>query len=106
MRSMHLCYITLSLCGSFLGTLISLHHYFDPMCHLQICPSSGLPCDCGAAASVKPGAVITTDSGDKLKYGGSAVPGKPSCEPIFPSELRSRVAQPLELPGKLATWYR
>ena len=73
---------------------------------LQICPSSGLPCDCGAAAAVAPGAVITTDSADKLKFGGSALPSKPGCEPIFPSELRSRVAQPLELPGKRATWYR
>lgn len=73
---------------------------------LQICPSSGLPCDCGAAKDVEVGAVVTTDSSDKLKFGGSAVHSKPSCEPIFPSELRSRVAQPLELPGKAATWFR
>ena len=50
--------------------------------------------------------MLTTDSEDKLKCGGRAVPSKPSCEPIFPSELRSRVAKPLELPGKLASWYR
>ena len=74
--------------------------------HPQICPSSGLPCDCGAAATVAPGGMIATDSEDKLKFGGAAAASKPSREPIFPSELRSRVAQPLELPGKLATWYR
>ncbi len=50
--------------------------------------------------------MVTTDSSDKLRFGGGAVPSQPSCEPIFPSELRSRVAQPLELPGKAATWFR
>ena len=74
--------------------------------HSQICPSSGLPCDCGAAADVAPGGMIETDSEDKLKFGGAAKLSKPSREPIFPSELRTRVAQPLELPGKQATWYR
>ena len=74
--------------------------------YLQICPSSGLPCDCGAAANVAPGGMIETDSDNKLKFGGAAKLSKPSREPIFPSELRTRVAQPLELPGKQATWYR
>ena len=53
-----------------------------------------------------PGGMIETDSDDKLKFGGAAKLSKPSREPIFPSELRTRVAQPLELPGKQATWYR
>ena len=86
--------------------VVHVSMFFEVRAALQICPSSGLPCDCGAAASVEPGAVITTNSADKLKFGGSALPSKPGCEPIFPSELRSRVAQPLELPGKRATWFR
>lgn len=72
----------------------------------QICPSSGLPCDCGAAAAVAPGAEVATDSDDKLVIAGSAVSSKPTTEPIFPWELKTRVALPLELPGPLATWYR
>lgn len=73
---------------------------------MQICPSSGLPCDCGAAASVQPGGEVVTDSADKLVIGGAAQPSEPSAEPIFPSELRTRVPPQLELPGPLATWFR
>lgn len=72
----------------------------------QICPSSGLPCDCGAAAAVEPGAEVATDSDDKLVIGGSKVSIRPTTEPIFPSELKTRVPPPLELPGPLATWFR
>ncbi|BDA44652.1 Xanthine dehydrogenase [Coccomyxa sp. Obi] len=72
----------------------------------RICPSSGLPCDCGAAAAVEPGAEVATDSDDKLVIGGSKVSTRPTTEPIFPSELKTRVPPPLELPGPLATWFR
>lgn len=72
----------------------------------QICPSSGLPCDCGAAAAVEPGGEVATDSDDKLVIGGSKVSTRPTTEPIFPSELKTRVPPPLELPGPLATWFR
>lgn len=73
---------------------------------LQICPSSGLPCDCGAASAVETGAEVATDSDDKLVIGGAATSAKPTTEPIFPSELKTRVPKPLELPGPQASWFR
>ncbi len=73
---------------------------------LQICPSSGLPCDCGAATTVEPGAEVATDSDDKLVIGGAAVSAKPTTEPIFPSELKTRISKPLEIPGPQASWFR
>ena len=65
---------------------------------MQVCPSTGRPCDCSD------GQVINS-SKDKqivaeLKH------EKPPQEPIFPPELRKRHASELCLPGPLATWHR
>jgi xanthine dehydrogenase/oxidase len=37
---------------------------------------------------------------------GSGMPHRPTAEPIFPPELRKRIAAELHLPGKHATWHR
>ena len=70
---------------------------------MQICPSSGLLCDCGVAPAENE---VRTDREDKLGIGGKATHSRPTAEPIFPSELKSRAAAPLYLPGSHATWHR
>jgi len=72
--------------------------HFDSTHGVQVCPSTGRPCDCSD------GQVINS-SEDKqavaeLKH------EKPPQEPIFPPELRKRQASELCLPGPLATWHR
>ena len=85
---------------------MQLLQLFEVWAALQICPSSGLPCDCGAAASVEPGAVIHHRQRGQAEVRGLCPAQQARLRADLPSELRSRVAQPLELPGKRATWYR
>ena len=67
---------------------------------LQVCPSTGRPCDCSA------GAPTGTSSDDKDAMYGSTALKTPTAEPIFPPELRKRAVPELSLPGRLAAWYR
>jgi len=82
------------------------------MLQAGMCPSTGRPCDCGAAAEaglgwgLKAGAEVATDSESKLKTGGGAQHRHYSVEPIFPPELKALVPRDLTLPGPLATWHR
>ncbi|KAK9811378.1 hypothetical protein WJX72_002855 [[Myrmecia] bisecta] len=68
----------------------------------KVCPSTGQPCDCGAA---EPGEVRTT-SKDKELTAGPATFTRPTAEPIFPAELKKRSPQELNLPGPTAAWHR
>ena len=66
-----------------------------------VCPSTGKPCGCGAKS---------TASADVADEGAAAARQEEGlvtpAEPIFPPELRRRVAVPLYLPGERATWHR
>ena len=79
---------------------------------LQVCPSTGRPCDCGAGsegANKDPQASdfwVESTAVDKLGTGGSATWQKPSAEPIFPNELRKASPASLHIPGPKAAWYR
>lgn len=66
----------------------------------KMCPSTGRPCDCGASTPQG------SSSDDKDSMYGSAMPARPTAEPIFPPELRKRQPQALTLKGSLATWHR
>ena len=65
---------------------------------MQVCPSTGQPCDCTAGVQV--------DSSDSKQALADLKPDKPPMEPIFPAELRKRQPCELHLPGPLADWYR
>jgi xanthine dehydrogenase/oxidase len=76
----------------------------------MVCPSSGLPCDCGGgspAAAAPAGPCGSdgcgNDGGCAAKVNGSAaaaaVDVKPSSEPIFPKELKGRAVAALKLEG-------
>ncbi|KAJ9512823.1 hypothetical protein QJQ45_029028 [Haematococcus lacustris] len=80
----------------------------------RVCPSSGLPCDCGAKVSNG-----STAGGCEAKggcggggcgaCGGSGYvgrSGKSVAEPIFPPELKARAPQYLVMPGPQVTWHR
>ncbi|KAG2484282.1 hypothetical protein HYH03_016926 [Edaphochlamys debaryana] len=78
----------------------------------SVCPSSGLPCDCkkagtgcggGAAGANGCGAA---DCCQKASGGAAAAPAKPTCEPIFPPELKKRPAYSLAMPGPVVSWHR
>ena len=128
---------------------------------MQVCPSTGRPCDCGAADGNGSSASLTSSSGSDdglsthangkassdgpaangsangcksgacagAKVAGTAAPSDSDAkkadgmetvkkaqpakqrwtsavEPIFPAELRKRVAPVLNLPGPYATWHR
>ena len=80
----------------------------------MVCPSSGLPCDCGgsAAAAAAPagecaaaGGGCCGSNGSKAANGAAAAAAavadvKPSSEPIFPKELKGRVPAALKLEGE------
>uniref|UniRef100_A0A383W3H7 xanthine dehydrogenase n=1 Tax=Tetradesmus obliquus TaxID=3088 RepID=A0A383W3H7_TETOB len=95
----------------------------------MVCPSSGLPCDCGggvtkaADAAGANGAAAESSSSSKAADGtccgggccaakangaaaAAAADVKPSSEPIFPKELKGRRPAALRLSGPLCTWYR
>ncbi|KXZ53315.1 hypothetical protein GPECTOR_7g1209 [Gonium pectorale] len=91
----------------------------------RVCPSSGLPCDCsakdGAAAGAGCGGGAANGAGCGggaangagcgaanccKKANGTGAPLKPSCEPIFPPELKKRPAFALTMPGPALTWHR
>lgn len=81
----------------------------------MVCPSSGLPCDCGggstagAAAAAPAGPCGSdgcggcgSDGGCAAKVNGAAAAAadvNPSSEPIFPKELKGRAAAALKLEG-------
>ena len=65
---------------------------------MQVCPSTGRPCDCTAGQVV--------DSSDDKQALADLKPEKPPQEPIFPPELRKRQPGELHLPGPLAAWHR
>lgn len=65
---------------------------------MQVCPSTGRPCDCTAGMQI--------DSSDSKQALADLKPEKPPMEPIFPAELRKRQPSELHLPGPLADWYR
>lgn len=85
----------------------------------KLCPSSGMPCACGAANGGGAGATngdakpagcgaegCCGGKGGCAKAAGAAPVARPSCEPIFPPKLKSRSAAPLLLSGPLASWVR
>ena len=65
---------------------------------LQVCPSTGRPCDCTAGQ-------LASSSQDKQALADLKHVKAPQ-EPIFPAELRKRPAPELHLPGPLAAWHR
>ncbi|EFJ45339.1 hypothetical protein VOLCADRAFT_63971 [Volvox carteri f. nagariensis] len=72
-----------------------------------VCPSSGMPCDCASKA----GGGCGSGSTEKAAAGGiaaavAAAPARPTCEPIFPPELKKRPAFHLAMPGPVVTWHR
>jgi len=75
----------------------------------KICPSSGLPCDCGSS---KAGKSPSTSSevfvmGGGVKQDGKRLGPPPgTAEPIFPPELKGRAVTELCMPGPRLTWYR
>ncbi|GIL49662.1 hypothetical protein Vafri_5944 [Volvox africanus] len=85
-----------------------------------VCPSSGLPCDCAAAKATTNGcgAAAPTTNGcgaanccKKATVGGgcdvaAAAAPRPTCEPIFPPELKKRPAFHLAVSGRHVTWHR
>lgn len=85
----------------------------------MVCPSSGLPCDCGggsaagAAAAAPAGPCGSDGCGSDGGCAAKKVNGvaaaaaavvKPSSEPIFPKELKGRPAAALKLEGGAAAW--
>ncbi|GLC34818.1 hypothetical protein PLESTB_001167600 [Pleodorina starrii] len=88
-----------------------------------VCPSSGLPCDC-AAKKAGNGCGATTNgcgsggangcgaancckgAGAGAAAAAAAAPARPTCEPIFPPELKKRPAFHLAMPGPAVTWHR
>jgi len=82
----------------------------------NVCPSTGLPCDCNTTCSngTTATAESTTDGGcgaaDCCKktngVSAAAVVRVATCEPIFPGEFKSRKALALHLPGGLSSWWR
>lgn len=79
---------------------------------MQVCPSTGRPCDCSAGQAADSGKTHTStnavqhSSDDKLACGGSAGYSKATAEPLFPAELKRHPAKELHIPGPLAHWYR
>ena len=72
----------------------------------QVCPASGLPCNCGAAA--KQGASQGHDGTNGSTHANGSSNGHkvvPAREPLFPGELKRLQAQELCLPGR-CTWLR
>lgn len=70
----------------------------QPVVVMQVCPSTGQPCDCTAGMQM--------DSSESKQVLADLKPEKPPMEPIFPAELRRRQPSELHLPGPLADWYR
>ena len=65
---------------------------------MQVCPSTGRPCDCTDGMQV--------DSSESKQALADLKPEKPSMEPIFPAELRKRQPSELHLHGALTDWHR
>eukprot|EP00887_Chlorella_sp_A99_P006651 scaffold3.g6651.t1 len=70
----------------------------------RVCPSTGQPCACGEADGGS--GDLVSRSEHKEKGCGPLAPLAPTAEPIFPPELRTRVAASLELLGPRAAWHR
>ena len=73
----------------------------------QVCPASGLPCNCGTAAKqgvsqAQDGGANSSAHANGSSNGHKVVPAK---EPLFPAELKRLLAQELCLPGR-CTWLR
>ena len=68
---------------------------------VQVCPASGLPCDCSKAAcdGHQPA------NGSHAGSNGSTAHEAPAREQLFPAELRQRQPQELRLPG-ICLWLR
>jgi xanthine dehydrogenase/oxidase len=78
----------------------------------MVCPSSGLPCDCGSSGSNGGGSFAAAPAGPNGSNGScgvkvneaaaaaAAADVKPSSEPIFPKELKGRPAAALKLEGR------
>ena len=77
---------------------------------VPICPSTGLPCanGCGGGGVEPPPAEASAvcEGCACCEALQSPHPLTGAREPIFPPELRRRVALPLTLPGEVATWHR
>ena len=72
----------------------------------QVCPASGLPCNCGAAAKDNGQAQSGHANGtDHSHHGSNSNKTVPAREPLFPAELKRLEAQELCLPGR-CTWLR
>ena len=75
---------------------LSSSHKLPVFC-LQICPSSGLPCDCGKPSTTSEVFVM---GGAAAGKGGKDLGPRPgTAEPIFPPELKARVVMELCMPG-------
>lgn len=71
---------------------------FNSTYGVQVCPSTGRPCDCSD------GQVINSSEDKQIM--AELKHEKPPQEPIFPPELRKRQPSELCLPGPLTTWHR
>ena len=64
---------------------------------IPTCPSTGLPCSSGCGGGTPAGRALRGSEPDE---------NTSAREPIFPPELKRRVARELFLPGANATWHR
>ncbi|MEW5318751.1 MAG: hypothetical protein WDW38_009946 [Sanguina aurantia] len=74
-----------------------------------VCPSTGLPCGCGAgAAAWQKRRRLSMDLMRLQQRVGprGVVPKVPTAEPIFPPELKLRRSKALCVPGEHVTWHR
>lgn len=81
------------------GILCQAAHCLSLFRCLQICPASGLPCNCSKAEANGHGA----SANGKAPAGGAEK--APVREPLFPAELRQHQPQELRLQGA-CTWLR
>lgn len=74
----------------------------------SVCPSSGLPCDCKAnGGGCGAGGCGAGGCGAKgCGAGKDAAPVRPTAEPIFPPELKSRKMGSLCIPGEVRVGVR
>ena len=71
-----------------------------------ICPSTGRPCENGCGSTTSAAAAPAAAHGEACVHDGGAHPVTGVSEPIFPPELRRRVAAELAVPGAVAAWHR
>lgn len=65
----------------------------------KVCPTSGLPCDCGMTSAKGGSEVFVMGAAGAGKTAAQLGPQPGTCEPIFPPELKGRPVQELCMPG-------